>query len=147
MCKWITLLYTWNKHSYCSSAVLQYKIKAQRLPWRLSAEESMCHAGDTSDPWSGKIQMPRSNCLCHNRWVCVPEPKNHNYWCPRALGPILWDKSSHCNEKPTHHKKEPLLTVTREKAAQQWRPSTAKNEINKITFNFKKMKKLQTSIQ
>ena len=77
----------------------------------------------------------------HNYWACALEPGNWNYWNPHALEPLLHKKISHHKEKPTHcnkekpahcNKEKPPLSATREKPVQQWRPSTAINEINNI---------------
>ena len=45
----------------------------------------------------------------HNYWACALEPATHNYWAcvpqllkPVCLEPVLHNKRSHCNEKPTH---------------------------------------------
>ena len=44
----------------------------------------------------------------HNYWACALEPANHNYWAgvpqllkPVHLEPVLRNKRSHRNEKPT----------------------------------------------
>ena len=29
--------------------------------------------------------------------------RSHNYWSPHALGPMVYNKRSHCNLKPSHH--------------------------------------------
>ena len=51
--------------------------------------------------------------MCHNYWACTLEPANHNYWArvlqllkPVHLEPVLHNKRSHRNEKPTHRNKE-----------------------------------------
>ena len=51
--------------------------------------------------------------MCHNYWACTPEPASHNYWArvpqllqPARLEPMLCNKRSHCNEKPTHRNEE-----------------------------------------
>ena len=52
---------------------------------------------------------------CHR----ANKPVRHNYWArtpqllkPERLEPVLHNKRSHCNEKPTHHNKEyPLLAA------------------------------------
>ena len=64
------------------------------------------------------------------RWACTLEPGNWNYWSPRTLDPMLCSKRRHCNEKSLLHNQRAVpLTATREKAAWQGKPSTAK--INK----------------
>ena len=60
--------------------------------------------------------------MCHNYLACPPEPESHSYWArvlqllkPTHLEPVLHNKRSHRNEKPSHHNKEqPPLTATRE---------------------------------
>ena len=49
----------------------------------------------------------------HNYWACALEPASHNYWArvpqllkPVRLEPVLCNKRSHRNEKPTHRNKE-----------------------------------------
>ena len=49
----------------------------------------------------------------HNYWACTLEPTSHNYWAcmpqllkPARLEPMLCNKRSHCNAKPTHHNEE-----------------------------------------
>ena len=68
--------------------------------------------------------------VCHNYWACALEPASHNYWAhaprahmpqllsprsrahtpqllkPTCLKPVLCNKRSHCNEKPTHRNEE-----------------------------------------
>ena len=50
--------------------------------------------------------------LCHNYWACALEPVSHNYWArlprlkPAHLEPVLHNRRSHCNEKPTHCNEE-----------------------------------------
>ena len=38
----------------------------------------------------------------HNNWACDLDPRNHNYWSPCALKPVLCNTRSHCSEKPVH---------------------------------------------
>ena len=49
----------------------------------------------------------------HNYWACALEPVSHNYWAHALqllkaahLEPVLHNKRSHCNEKPTHRNEE-----------------------------------------
>ena len=51
--------------------------------------------------------------VCRNYWACALEPASHNYWAcvlqllkPACLEPVLCNKRSHWNEKPTHRKEE-----------------------------------------
>ena len=50
---------------------------------------------------------------CHNYWACALEPVSHNFWAcvpqllkPARLEPMLRNKRSHRNEKPSHHNEE-----------------------------------------
>ena len=68
------------------------------LPCCVSGKEFTCQCRrHRFDPWSTKIPHAAE----HNSWV--QEPGNHNYWSPYALEPVLPNKRSHRNEKPTHH--------------------------------------------
>ena len=47
--------------------------------------------------------------VCHNYWACTLEPASHNYWArvlqllkPVSLEPVLRNKRSHRDKKPTH---------------------------------------------
>ena len=49
----------------------------------------------------------------HNYWAYALEPASHNYWAqvpqlpkPAHLDPMLRNKRSHRNEKPTHRNEE-----------------------------------------
>ena len=51
--------------------------------------------------------------VCHNCRACALEPASHNYLAhvpqllkPARLGPVLHNKRSHRNEKPTHRNEE-----------------------------------------
>ena len=60
--------------------------------------------------------------MCHTYRACALEPVCHNYWAhvlqllkSVLLEPMLQNKRSHHNEKPTHHNEEkPPLATTRE---------------------------------
>ena len=62
--------------------------------------------------WVRALVQEDSTCcgatklMRHNSWACVLEPTSHNYWSPCALQPVLCNKRSHCNEKPTRHNEE-----------------------------------------
>ena len=67
--------------------------------WALVREDPTCH---------GATKPVR-----HNYQACALEPTSHNYWpClpqllkPVCLEPVLRNKRSHHNEKPTHHNEE-----------------------------------------
>ena len=82
----------------------------------------------------GLVPGPRSTTCCG-----ATEPLHHNYWArglrllkPTCLDPVLRSQRSGCNEKHVHHNKGwPPLAATREGHTQQWRPSAAKNKLNK----------------
>ena len=64
------------------------------------------------------------------------KPVRHNYWAcalePAHLEPVLHNKKSHCNEKPTHCNKSSPRSPRIEKAhAQQRGPNAAKNKFIK----------------
>ena len=67
--------------------------------WALGREDTTCRGATKS--------------MCHNYLACALEPMSHNYWAlvpqllkPTCLEPVLRNKRSHHNEKPTHHNKE-----------------------------------------
>ena len=73
------------------------------------------NAGDTgSSPGPGKSHMRgATKPMPHNYWACALEPVSHNYWVhvlqllkPACLEPVLCNKRSHRDEKPTHHNEE-----------------------------------------
>ena len=63
------------------------------------------------------------------------KPMHHNY--SRRPEPVLHDKRSRCNEKPTHYSEERPPPGEEKECAQQQRPNTAKNK--EIHKNFKKI--------
>ena len=68
----------------------------------LVREDPTCHSGATEP-------------VHHNYWACALEPASHNYWSLSTPEPVLLNKRSHCNEKPTHcNEEKPLLAATRE---------------------------------
>ena len=94
------------------------------LPWWHSDWESTCQCrGHGFEPWSGKI--PHVEQL--SSWATTTEPALWSLGAtatearvpqllkPICLEPVLRNKRSHRNEKPTHRNEEyPLLTATRE---------------------------------
>ena len=61
------------------------------------------------------MQGTRARALVQEDPTChrATKPASHNYWAhmpqllkPVRLEPVLCNKRSHCNEKPTHHNKE-----------------------------------------
>ena len=68
------------------------------LPCWFNGKEFTCQCRrHRFDPWSTKIPHAAEN----SSWV--QEPGNHDYWSPYALEPVLPNKRSRRNEKPTHH--------------------------------------------
>ena len=43
-----------------------------------------------------------TNSMHHNDSACTLEIRNHHYWSPRILEPILLNKRSYRNEKPVY---------------------------------------------
>ena len=82
----------------------------------------------------------------HNYWACALEPVSHNCWAyvpwllkPARLEPMLRNKRSHHNERPTHRnggprtttKSSPCSLQLERACVQQQRPNAAKNKLNK----------------
>ena len=105
------------------------------------------NAGDTGlSPGPGRSRMPRSNSarapqllsLCSRARepqllsphattteAHMPQPLK-----PARLEPVLHNKRSHRNEKPTHHNKVyPPLAAIEKAHTQQRRPNAAKNKL------------------
>ena len=90
----------------------------QWLRIHLSIQGTRVQALAWEDPtWHRAIKPVR-----HNYWACALESTSHNYEArmpqllkPVRLEPVLCNKRSHCNEKPTHHSGEkPRLNATKE---------------------------------
>ena len=72
----------------------------------------------------------------HNYWACALEPTSHNYWArvpqvlkPVRLEPMLRNKRSHHNQKPTCcNEEQPHLLQLEKACVQQRRPNAAKNK-------------------
>ena len=63
--------------------------------------------------WEDPTYRGATKPVCHNYWACALEPTSHNYWAcvpqllkPARLEPVLRNKRSHRNEKPTYCNKE-----------------------------------------
>ena len=75
----------------------------------------------------------------HNYWTCALESVSHNYWArmPQLLKstrqePVLRNKRSHRNEKPTHHNGEqPPLSTTSESPHAATKTQHSQRYINK----------------
>ena len=91
--------------------------------------------GMGSNPDPRRSHMPQSNKACEPQLVRLCSRAQEPQLLKAASRePVLRNKRSHHSEKPLRRNKEqPPLTATREKSAQQRRPSTAK-KINKIIF-------------
>ena len=99
------------------------------LPWRLSGKEPTCQCRRPRfDPWSGKIPHGVEQLsLCATTAEPVLQspgapttgPTCLNHWSLSAREPVLRNKRSLRNEKPTHRNEEqPSLAATREKVVQ-----------------------------
>ena len=87
----------------------QTSLVAQWLRIRLSMQGTRIRALVRKDPTCRGATKP----VHHNYWACTLEPASHNYWArvPQLLKtvhlePVLRNKRSHRNEKPTHCNEE-----------------------------------------
>ena len=95
---WYSLL---HKTTYCLYGFFQQKppfqtdkLKNRRgLPGGPVVQNPLANAGDTD--WSLAQEYPT--------YSRATKPKNHNYWSPSVLQPVLCNKGSHHNEKPKHY--------------------------------------------
>ena len=76
----------------------------QWLRIRLPMQGTRVPALVREDPTCCRATKP----VCHNYWACALEPESHSYWAcvPQllksvCLEPVLRNKRSHCNEKPS----------------------------------------------
>ena len=94
--------------------------------WRicLPMQETWVQSLIQEDPTCCGAMKP----MRHNYWACAPEPRSWNYRNPCALEPAL------ATGKPTTTSS---LCTTREKRAQQQRPSIAKDKHMNNFFFFK----------
>ena len=89
-----------------STSFLIVKPHSWGFPWWCSGWESACRCrGHGFYPWSRKIPHASEQL---SPCATTTEPTCHNYWSPRTLEPVLCSKKRHCNEKPTHHNKDPM---------------------------------------
>ena len=51
--------------------------------------------------------------MCHNYGALALQSRSCNYRSPRALGPMLCNKRSHCNETPKYQKAVPACCYSR----------------------------------
>ena len=96
-------LYLYNRKISGASLVMQW------LRIRLPMQETRVRALVREDPTCHGATKP----VRHNYWACVLEPASHSYWAclpqllkPMHLEPMLRNKRSHRNEKPTHRNEE-----------------------------------------
>ena len=118
-----------------------FKMLMRGLLWWLSGKESACQWGrHRFNTWSGKIpQTTEQLRLCATTpepvlWspgATAAEPVCHNYWRPCTLEAMPRSKireattmRSHCTATKERHP----LSITRQKLAQQWRPSTTEKQ-------------------
>ena len=107
----MTMVSTWPAHLHCKSSirvcvVYGVSLVAQWLRICLPMQGTRVWALVWEDP-----TCPRANMhVFRNYWACALEPMSHNYWAlmlqllkPTRLEPMLRNKRSHRNEKPTHH--------------------------------------------
>ena len=91
---------------------------AQWLMVCLPVQRTRVQALVQEDPTCHEATRP----VRHSYWACALEPASHNYWVcvpqllkPVRLEPVLRNKRSHCDEKPSHcNEEKPLLASTRE---------------------------------
>ena len=83
---------------------------AQWLRIRLPMQGTRVRSLVREDPTCHGATKP----VCHNYWACALEPASHNYGAhvpqllkPARLEPVLCNKRSHHNEKPTHRNEDP----------------------------------------
>ena len=81
----------------------------QGLRIRLPMQGTQVRALVWEDPTCHRATKP----VRHNFWACALEPVSHNYWAyepqlrkPACLEPVICNKRSHDNEKPTHCNEE-----------------------------------------
>ena len=101
-----------------------YKAEGQGFPGGSVAKNPPAKAGGTGlitvhgDPtWHGAAKPTP-----HNHGACSLEPGSRNCWILHALKPTIHNRRSHCSGKPKYQNW---------RKAQQRRPNTAKNKLNK----------------
>ena len=68
------------------------------------------NAGDTgSSPGPGRSHVPQSNSACAPQLLSLRSRAHEPQLLkPACLEPVLHNKRSHRNEKPTHHNEDPM---------------------------------------
>ena len=100
---WVHTLVTGQKWEAWASLVAQW------LRIHLPMQGTRVRALVREDPTCCGATKP----VRHNYWACALEPASHNYWAcvpqllkPVHLEPVLHNKRSHRNEKPTRRNEE-----------------------------------------
>ena len=106
------LIYFWRLFPFAkrkTNCFGESSLVAQWLRIHLPMQGTWVRALVQEDPTGCGATKP----MCHNYWTCALEPASHNYWAhvpqllkPVHLEPVLHNKRSHHNEKPTHHNEE-----------------------------------------
>ena len=115
-------LYCFPKNiTYSRKSEARTSLVAQWLRIRLPMQDTRVQALVWEDPTCHGAMKPVHHnywaCalepVSHNYWACALEPMRHNYWAhvpqllkPVCLEPVLRNKRSHRNEKPTHRNEE-----------------------------------------
>ena len=85
-----------SAHNYLLFLTLLKNNASRDFPGGAVVKNPPASAGDMgSSPGPGRSHMPRSN-----------EARVPQLLKPASLEPVLCNKRSHCNEKPTHHNEE-----------------------------------------
>jgi len=90
----------------CSKRCLIFPAKERKMLFKNSWIWASLQKMQETQVWSLIQEYPTchraTKPMCHDCWACAPGFWNHNYWCPSTLEPVLCNKRSHHNEKPTH---------------------------------------------
>ena len=116
----MTYIYIWHTHKwhiyiyiYNYIYIYIYIFLITEFPWWLSGKEVV--AGRLpAKPGDMSLMLIQEDLICHRGTrpmchkysasrACVLEPRSCNSWSPCSLEPMLLNKGSHYNEKPTHH--------------------------------------------
>ena len=107
------------------------KVTHSGFPGGAVVKNPPANAGDTgSSPGPGRSHMPRSNYARGPQLLSLrSRAREPQLLKPVRLEPMLRNKRSHYNAKPTHRKKSSPCSPQLEKArAQQRRPNAAKDK-------------------
>ena len=99
----------WAAQKQVTEFLMETSLVAQWLRIRLPMQGTWVWALIREDPTCRRAAKP----MRHNYWTCSLEPVSHNCWAhmpqllkPACLEPVLRNKRSHLNEKPTHRNEE-----------------------------------------